>query len=101
MIFMVTMWFPPDKAIDVAKTFLKLPKKVPYIKKWRAFTTTGGNDGNKTYHLIYTERGKGEEAILEINKYLTPLSAIEGYRAQAEILIGTTDAYKSMGLKWE
>ena len=101
MIIMVTLWIPPHKAADVAKIFLKQPRKIPNVKKWRAFSTTGGMAGNKQYHLIYTERENSEEAIMEINKFFMPLTEIEGLRTQAEILVGTTDAFKLFGMKWE
>ncbi|GAH05716.1 unnamed protein product, partial [marine sediment metagenome] len=32
----------------------------------------------KQYHLIYTERGKAEEAMGAINKYFLPCFNIEG-----------------------
>ncbi|MFX0032065.1 MAG: hypothetical protein ACFE8V_13490 [Promethearchaeota archaeon] len=101
MLIMVTIWYPPSKAIDIGKIYLKQPRKIPYIAKWRAFNTAGGLNGYKQYHLIYTERGKGEEALLEINKYFLPFIEIEGFNIQVEPLIGVSDSYKAAGMKWE
>jgi hypothetical protein len=100
-IFMVTQWYPPDKTAEVAKLILKQPKKLPYITKWRVFNTAGGLDGVKSYHLIYTERGKSEEAMTEMAKYLIPFYTIEGFRYNVEPLIGTSDSFSIFGMKWE
>lgn len=97
---MVTVWYPPEKSAEMANLFLKQPREIPYVTKWRAFNTTGGMNGNKQYHIIYTERGKLEEAILELNKYFLPFSQIEGFRIQMEGLIGVSDSYKLMGMEW-
>ena len=43
------------------------------------------------YELIYTEKGKANEAIVEIGKVLKPLSPIEGYRLKLEPLLGMKD----------
>ena len=100
-LLMITTWYPPHKAPEMAKLFLKTPRKVPFISKWRVFNTTGGINGIKTYHLIYTERGKVEEAIGEINKFFMPFYSIEGFNYLAEPLVGVSDSYKTLGLKWE
>ena len=62
-IYMMTVWYPPHKASEIAKLYFKQPRGVPFITKWRVFNTSGGLDGVKQYHLFYTERGKAEEAI--------------------------------------
>jgi len=101
MIVMVTAYYPNHKAIEMAKLILKQPRKVPYVKKWRVFNTTGGIDGMKQYHLFYTEKDKAEDAFMEIYKYFVPFNQIEGYCIQIETLIGTSDAYNLIGMKWE
>ncbi|MFX1309606.1 MAG: hypothetical protein ACFE9M_07295 [Promethearchaeota archaeon] len=97
---MITIWYPPHKATDIAKLYLKQPREIPYVTKWRAFNTTGGKDGMKQYHLIYTERGKSEEAGVELNKYYLPFTQIEGFNIQIEGLLGVTDSMKMLGLNW-
>ncbi len=101
MIIMLTIWYPPNKSIDVAKLYLKRPREIPHVTKWRVFNTSGGINGLKQYHLIYTERGKGEEAFEEIMKYFVPFLEIEGFRYQTESLMGVSDSYKLVGMKWE
>jgi len=101
MIFMVTVWYPMHKAMDVAKKYLKQPRDIPYVTKWRVFNTPAGKDGMKQYHLIYTERGKAEEAGEEVFKYFTPFGMeIEGFHLQTENLMGVSDSYKLVGLNW-
>ena len=100
-ITLITTWAPPNKAIDMAKLYLKQPRKIPYVTKWRVFNTYGGLDGNKQYHLIYTEKGKVEEAGIELAKYFMPFTEIEGFRIQTESLMGVSDTYALIGMKWE
>jgi hypothetical protein len=101
MLIMITTWCPPHKAMDLAKLYLKQPRELPYVTKWRVFNTLAGKDGMKAYHLIYTERGKGEEAAAELNKYFFPFAQIKGFRIQSEVLMGVSDSYRAAGLKWE
>ena len=98
---MITVWCPPHKATEMAKLYLKQPRDIKFVKKWRVFNTTGGLDGMKGYHLIYTERGKMEEAGAELNKYFMPFLTIEGFRILFEPLMGTSDSYALLGMKWE
>jgi hypothetical protein len=100
-ILMVTVWVPTNMAIEMAKMYLKQPREIPYVTKWRAFNTTGGIHGHKQYHLIYTERGKLEEAGLEISKYFLPFTTkLEGFRYDIENLAGVSDTYKLIGMEW-
>lgn len=102
MIILTTIWYPLNRGIDLAKLYLKLPREIPNVTKWRVFNTAGGLDGYKQYHLFYTEKGKGEEAILEISKFFMPIvNEIEGLRLQNEILMGITDTYNMIGMKFE
>ena len=98
---MLTVWYPPNKAPDMAKLYLKQPKKIPFVSKWRVFNTSGGKIGLKQYHLIYTERGKSEEALASLNKYFTPFLNIEGFKYNLEILTGVSDSMQLLGMKWE
>ncbi len=98
---MLTIWYPPHKASDMAKLYLKQPREIPFVTKWRVFNTTGGLEGVKQYHLIYTERGKAEEAMGELNKYFMPFINIEGFRYLVEPLMGVSDGYALLGMKWD
>ena len=100
-IYMVTVWVPPDKTPDMAKLYLKQSRDIPIVTKWRVFNATGGLEGMKAYHLIYTEKGKAEEAIGEVTKYFMPFLNIEGFRYLIEPLIGVSDSYALLGMKWD
>ena len=101
MIIMVTAYYPNHKSIELAKLILKQPKKLPYVKKWRVFNTAGGTDGMKQYHLLYTEKEKAEDAFMGIGKYFVPFNQIEGLRIQVESLLGVSDGFNLIGMKWE
>jgi hypothetical protein len=98
---MLTVWYLPHEAPDIAKIYLKQPREIPFVTKWRAFNTSGGLKGMKQYHLIYTERGKMEEAGGSINKYFMPFLNIKGFRYKIEPLLGISDSYTLLGMKWE
>lgn len=98
---MITTLYPFHKSTDIANMYLKQSREIPYVSKWRAFNCGAGKDGMKQYHLIYTERGKLEEAILELYKYFLPLTQIEGFSVMSEVLIGVSDSYKTAGLEWK
>jgi len=100
-VMMITTWYPPHKSGDIAKLYLKQPKQVPFVTKWRVFNVAAGKEGMKQYHLIYTEEGKGEEAGMALFKYFVPFTQIEGYNVQFESLLGVSDSYKLLGMKWE
>jgi hypothetical protein len=100
-LFMMTVWYPPHKAPDMAKLYLKQPKKLPFVSKWRVFNTSGGLNGIKQYHLIYTERGKAEEALVELEKYFMPFLTVDGFRYDIEHLMGVSDGFKLLGMEWK
>ena len=92
-VLMMTVRFPFHKFQDVsAKGVLdKLPDS---IKKWRFFLTPDGEKGVKTYHLIYTQDGKLEEAGLFLAQHQATFTDIEGYNYKIEMLMSNTDAQK-------
>ena len=99
-ILMITGWYPLHKGPDIAKLYLKQPREIPFVTKWRVFNTAAGKDGYKQYHLIYTERGKLEEAMIEITRYFVPFAQIEGFNLLIEGVIGVSDSYKMLGMNW-
>jgi hypothetical protein len=99
-LLMFTVWYPPHKSAEMAKLYLKQPRDLPHIQKWRVFNCPDGERGMKGYHLIYTERGKLEEALHELNKYFVPFSQIEGVSMKSETLIGVQDSFKLIGMEW-
>ncbi|MHA2038285.1 MAG: hypothetical protein ACW972_12170 [Promethearchaeota archaeon] len=100
-VIMITLWYPPHKLMDISKLYLKQPKEIPNVTKWRVFNCPDGKRGMKQYHLIYTERGKLESAYEELNKYFIPIAQIEGVHSKWETLTGVQDSYKLIGMEWK
>lgn len=98
MIIMVTQWYPLDKGNLIADKFVQaLKNPLPsYIKKWQTFSMVDG-DKNKVYNLIMVEKGKGDEAQIDIAKILNPFSDVEGYSMKTEIVLGARDTFKILG----
>jgi len=46
---MITVWYPAHKAKELAQVYLKQPREIPLVKKWRIFNTTAGKDGFKQF----------------------------------------------------
>lgn len=99
-VLMITTWYPSHKVAEMAKSYLKQPREVQNVTKWRVFNCAAGKDGIKQYHLIYTERGKLEEAIEGLTKYFFPFGQIEGFNLKMETLMGVKDSYKLIGMEW-
>ena len=97
MILMGTYTMPNDKTEEWKKCILDLVANPPTagIKKWRTFSCSD-EFGYKGYNLIYTEKGKEDEALLEIAKTMFPFTQIEGTSWKLEPLMSVTDSMKLM-----
>jgi len=93
MIFMGTYSMPGNKTKEWMKCISDIAgNPLPScIKKWQSFSCSGG-DGFKGYNLIFTEKGKGDEAFVEIAKLIFPFLQIEGSSWKLEPLMGVTDS---------
>jgi len=96
MIFLLTVFYPSHKVMEMANKF-KLEKAPDIFKRWQIFSAAGDKNGMKAYHLIMSERGKGDEAVLYIQKSLVPFFEIEGYEFSLEILMGLKDSFALIG----
>lgn len=47
--------------------------------------------------LIFKEKGKGDEAVVEINRVMLPFRQTEGASWKIESLMGVTDSFKVLG----
>ena len=101
MIFMGTQWIPHNKTEQWSMIFMEARKKpLPScIKKWQTFSSADGENGIKGINIIYTERGQGDEALVEITKMIMPFWEIEGYRWKLEPIIGVSDSMKVLEKK--
>ncbi|HMF34924.1 MAG TPA: hypothetical protein VKK79_26115 [Candidatus Lokiarchaeia archaeon] len=94
MIVLVTVWAPPDQIGEMMKRFAPLSKAQLAeigIKKWQMFGTMGGKDGNKAYHLIYTEKEMAEDALREVIRGFVTMWKVPGLRMRVEVLYGFAD----------
>ncbi|MFW9896586.1 MAG: hypothetical protein ACFFD7_12340 [Candidatus Thorarchaeota archaeon] len=98
MIIMVTQWYPLKQGNLVAEKFLQaLKNPLPsYIKKWQTFSVVE-DDKNKVYNLIMVEKGKADDAQIEIGKILNSFSDVDGYSMKLEIVLGARDTFKILG----
>ena len=94
MILNIILWYPSSKAKEVLSEVSKLPKPPNFVKKWQFLQTAEGKSGIKHYNIIYIEKGKGDEAIIDISKMLWPILDKEYVEAKIEILTSARDALK-------
>jgi len=95
---MLTQWYPLNKTNTMAEKFLEALKTPlpPYIKKWHTFSVAEG-DKYKVYNLIMVEKGRGDDAQIDIARMLTPFSEVEGYSMKTEVVLGARDSFKILG----
>ena len=94
MILNIILWYPSSKAKEVLSEVSKLPKPPNFVKKWQFLQTAEGKAGIKHYNIIYIEKGKGDEAIVDISKMLWPILDKEYVEAKIEVLTSARDALK-------
>ena len=95
MIFMGTYTMPSSKTDEWVKCMSDMAEnQIPScIKKWHTYTCYD-EDGSKGYNLIFTEKGKVDEALIEINKLMFPFLQIEGSSWKLEPLMRVTEAFE-------
>jgi hypothetical protein len=98
MIFMGTFTMPGNKTDEWMKCSIEMAAKpLPScLKKWQEFSCSAG-DGRgafKGYNLIYADKEKGDEALIEINKLMFPFCQIKRSSWKLEPLMSATDVFK-------
>jgi len=98
MIFMGIYTMPNNKTDEWKKCILDLAANPPTagIKKWQTFSSSD-DYGYRGYNLIFTEKGKTDEAIIEIARTMLPFTMIEGASWVLEPLMSVTDSMKVLG----
>jgi len=103
MIFMGTYTLPGSETEEWTKCSIEMATNpLPScLKKWQMFSCSGGDghSGFKGYNLIFAEKGKGDEALIEINKRMLPFCQIKGSSWKLEPLMSVTDAFKVLEKK--
>jgi hypothetical protein len=95
MIFMGTFRMPSDKKDEWMNCFAGIKENPPTegIKKWQTFMCSDEFE-YKGYNIIFTEKGKADEALVEISKTMLPFTQIEGASWTLEPLLSVTDTIK-------
>ncbi len=103
MIFMGTFTLPGSETEEWTKCSIEMATNPlsSCLKKWQMFSCSGGDghSGFKGYNLIFAEKGKGDEALIEINKRMLPFCQIKGSSWKLEPLMSVTDAFKVLEKK--
>jgi len=99
MIFIGTYRMPSNKTEKWSKCFKNMSANpLPScIKRWETYSCFDGEIGIKGYNLIYAEKGKGDEALIEIAKLMFPFCEIEGATWKVEPVMGVSDSFKVLG----
>ena len=102
VMIMVTSWYPPDKAIEVAKKFLEGMQKFPQESFEKPLVLAGVSsvkDGIRGITITEVEKGKYEEALSLEAKRLVEYMSIEGYKFKMETLMTIEEAMPLVGLE--
>jgi hypothetical protein len=102
VMIMVTSWYPPGKAMEVAKKFLEIMQKFPqesFEKPLLLGGVTSVKDGIRVIAITEVEKGKYEEALNLEAKRLVEYMSIEGYRFEIETLMTLEEAMPLLGLE--
>ena len=102
VLIMVTTWYPPDKATEVAKKFLEVIQKYPhesFEKPLVLGAVSTVKDGIKVISITEVEKGKYEEALNLTSKRLVEYMGIEGYRCEIDTLLTVEEAMPLIGLE--
>jgi hypothetical protein len=94
MIFNFILWYPSSKAGELLELVKKMGPPPSYVKKWLTFQTGEGKKGIKHYNIVFTEKGHGDDAVVEITKMFKPFMDHDNVEAKLEVLLSARDALK-------
>jgi len=100
MFIVTTTTYPPDKAVQMAKKFIKATEKpLPsFVKRVSVLTTAGGELGMKVLGIYEVDDAKLKEGIIELSKYFVQFYDIEGFRYELEPMLPATEAIPLLGI---
>jgi hypothetical protein len=100
MFIVATVTYPPDKAVQITKKFLKAAEKpLPsFIKPGHVLTAPGGERGIKVLVIYEVDDKKFKEGVKEIAKRYVPFYDVEGFRYNFEVMLSTTEAIPILGI---
>jgi hypothetical protein len=94
MFIVMTTTYPPDKAIEVARAFIKSTEMpFTYLKRVQTLTSAHQELGNKVLSIFEVDDDKVPDGMKELTKRLAELFfGIEGYRYQIEGMLTAEEA---------
>jgi hypothetical protein len=100
MFLVTTTIYPPDKAVQVAKKFIKATEKPfpSFMKRLYVLTGPGGAVGMKVLGIYEVDDAKLKEGIKEINKYYAQFFDVEGFRYDVEPMLPAAEAIPLLGI---
>jgi hypothetical protein len=100
MFLIATITYPPDKAIQMAKKFIKA-MEIPlpsFIKRLYVLTSAGGELGVKALGIYEVEDAKLKEGIKELTKSFVQYYDVEGFRFNLEPMLSAAEAIPLLGI---
>ena len=102
VLIMVTSWYPPDKATEVAKKYIEVMQKIPddpsIGKPLVPVGVSADKDGINVIAITEVRKGKYEEALNRTNRRMVMFFGIEGYRYEIKTLLTLEEAMPLIGL---
>jgi hypothetical protein len=101
MFIIATLTYPPDKAVQIAKKFIKAMKNpLPsFIKLLYVLTSSGGELGIKVLGIYEVDDAKLTESIKEIGKsFVQYYYDVEGFRYTLEPMLPAAEAILLLGI---
>jgi len=101
MFVMMTVTYPPDKTVEVAKRYLKAQQENPlpaFIKTVGTFVKSSLEAGLMTIGIYELEAGKENEGLQELSRSMVPFFDIEGFRYRIETVMSVEEAIPMLGL---
>lgn len=102
VLIMVTSWYPPTKATEVAKKYIEVMQKIPddpsIGKPLVPVGVSADKDGINVIAITEVRKGKYEEALNRTARRMVMFFGIEGYRYEIKSLLTLEEAMPMLGL---
>jgi len=100
--YVITSWFPTNKAVEVANRYLEERKKYPRDRSLGKIVVEAikpSENGIMTIGIMDVKEGKLEEAILRQQNIQVMYHKIEGYRYKIDVWWNPAEALAMIGMK--
>lgn len=86
--------YPTDKAIEIARRFIKAVETPlpPFIRRIHVLTTAAGENGIKVLGIYEVDDDKVTDGIKEMTKYYVQFYDIEGFKYSIEPMLKAEEA---------